>query len=274
MTLTSDIGAAYAAQMKAVFARSIDPARVVDLVHDLPAHAVKEAAFLVREMARGFPAGTVHVVVVDPGVGGPRAPVAVECDDGSILVGPDNGVLYPLARALGIRRAVRLEPSRWDGPLRVGRTFDGRDLFAPAAAHLAGGRPLSDLGRCHALRPLLLPEAARTPAGARGEVLHDDHFGNLITNVPSAWVPPDVRRVRCRVGASRPRALPLATSYESLGRGRIGLLGSSFGLLEISVAEGRADRRFRATAGTTVELEWSRSNPAGAKVNSARSRPR
>ncbi len=272
MTLTSDVGAAYSAQMKAVLARSLDPGRTVDLAHDLPAHDVKEAAFLVRAMARGFPEGTVHVVVVDPGVGGRRAPLAIECRDGSYLVGPDNGVLYPLAEELGIRRAVRLEPARWRERPGVGTTFDGRDVFAPVAALLAGGAALSDLGTPQEPRPLHLPHAVRLPSGARGEVVHDDHFGNLITNVPSAWLPTGVETVRCRIGAGAPKALPRARSYEGLGPGGAGVLGSSFGLLEISVSEGRADRRFGARVGTRIAFEWPSPRRARWTVNSGRTR--
>lgn len=274
VTLTSDVGSVYAAQMKAVLARSLDPARVVDLAHDLPAHAVSEAAFLVRAMAHGFPAGTVHVVVVDPGVGGRRAPVAIECRDGSVLVGPDNGVLHPLAEELGIRRTVRLDPTVWARSPRVGTTFDGRDLFAPAAALLATGTRLSKLGRPHRLSPFRLLPAVRRASGARGRVLHTDRFGNLITNVPSAWVPSGVRSVRARVGRASARSLPLARSYEALGAERAGLLASSFGLLEVSVDQGRADRRFRATTGAPVEFTWTVRPRARGTVNSARTRHR
>ena len=111
VTLTTDVGAAYAAQMKGVLARALPPGTVVDLVLDLRPHAIEEAAFLLRHMAPTFPPGTVHVAVVDPGVGGRRAPIAVACREGSFLVGPDNGVLGPLAEVLGVRRVVRLEPA-------------------------------------------------------------------------------------------------------------------------------------------------------------------
>ena len=258
--------------MKAILARSMDPGRIVDLAHDLPPHAVEEAAFLVREMACGFPAGTVHVVVVDPGVGGARYPIAIECTDGSFLVGPDNGVLYPLAEELGIRRSVRLDPSAWGRSARVGTTFDGRDVFAPAAALLATGTPLSKLGGPQVPMPFRLPEAVRTPTGARGRILHADRFGNLVTNVPSAWLPRGVRSVRCRIGAAPSRPFPRARNYEALGPGRAGVLASSFGLLEVSVARGRADRRFRAGAGVPVEFEWSRRHRTGRTVNSGRTR--
>jgi S-adenosyl-L-methionine hydrolase (adenosine-forming) len=256
VTLTTDIGSAYAAQMKAVLAHTLPPGGIVDLAHDLRPHAIGEAAFLVRAMARGFPPGTVHVVVVDPGVGGRRAPIVVECRDGSRLVGPDNGVLMPLARALGRPRAYRIDPRRLAARERVGTTFDGRDLFAPTAALLARGTPARRLGRPIRPRPYAVPAARRTTTGARGEVLHADRFGNLITNVPTEWLPHGAARVRVRLGRGAPRALPVARSYEELGRSRAGLLGSSFGLLELGVSEGSAARRFGAAVGAPVVFDW------------------
>jgi S-adenosyl-L-methionine hydrolase (adenosine-forming) len=244
--------------MKAVLSHSLGPGGWVELTHDLPRHAVAESAFLLRAMAGGFPAGTVHLAVVDPGVGGARAPVAIACRDGSALVGPDNGVLFPLATALGRPRGYRLDPRRIGARPRVGATFDGRDLFAPAAALLARGRSPDRLGRPCRLRRYAIPPPARTARGAGGEVVHIDHFGNLITNVPTDWVPPGTERVGVRVGRSRPRSLPWTTHYESLGAGRLGALGSSFGTLELAVDRGRADRRLLARVGAPVILRWSR----------------
>jgi hypothetical protein len=243
--------------MKAVFARSLDPGRIVELAHDLPAHNVEEAAFVVRAMGIGFPSGTVHVVVVDPGVGGRRAPIAIACRDGSRLVGPNNGVLYPLARSLGIGPAYRIEPVRLrpDRP-RVGTTFDGRDLFAPAAAALAAGRSPRSLGTPMSPRRLEIPVARRTPAGSSGEIVHVDHFGNLISNVPAEWVPRRIRTLEVRVGSARSRSLPWRTSYEALGVRRAGVLGSSFGTIEVAVAQGRAADRFHARVGSSVRIRW------------------
>ncbi len=257
ITLTSDIGSAYAAQMKAVLAHRLLPGHVVDLAHDLRPHAVGEAAFLLRAMAGGFPPGTVHVAVVDPGVGGRRAPIAIECRDGSTLVGPDNGVLLPLAALLGRPKAYRIDPRKLERRERVGTTFDGRDLFAPTAALLAQGVRASRLGRPMRPHPYSVPTARRAPGGARGEVVHTDRFGNLVTDVPTDWVPAATSTVAVRIEGRRPRTLRLARSYEALGRGRAGLLGSSFGLLELAVSEGSASRRFHAGTGSRVDLDWS-----------------
>ena len=259
VTLTSDLGGAYAAQMKAVLLRSLDPSRVVDLIHDLPAHGIREAAFVVRAIASGFPAGTVHVVVVDPGVGGTRAPIVIDCQDGSALVGPDNGVLVPLAEILGIRAAYRIDPRRLGtSRTRVGTTFDGRDLFAPAAARLATGGRASALGPATEVGPLQLARPIRRARSAGGEILHVDRFGNLITNLPSGWVPTDTRRLEFRIERGRFRSVPWATSYEAIGRGRVGTLASSFGTVEVAVVEGSAADRFHVRAGARIEVRWRR----------------
>jgi len=274
VTLASDVGAAYAAQMKAALIRDgVPPSRIVDLAHDLPAHGIREGAFLLREMARSFPPFCVHVAVVDPGVGGRRRAIVIETRRGPFLVGPDNGVLAPLADELGARRAFALGAGPRRSVDRVGTTFDGRDLFAPAAALLARGVRPSALGPPVTPTSLALPRPARTADGARGEVLHVDRFGNLITNVPSAWVGPGTVSLGVALGRSRARRVPWATSYESLGRGTVGALGSSFGLVELAVGEGRASDRLRAGVGARVRLRWRRRRaPRGEKAKSARPR--
>jgi S-adenosyl-L-methionine hydrolase (adenosine-forming) len=272
VTLTSDVGWAYAAQMRGVLLDALPPERVVELTHDLPPHAIPEAAFVLRSVASRFPAGTVHVVVVDPGVGGGRAPLVVQCDDGSILVGPDNGVLAPLAQALGHPRPYRIDPRRIGGGPRVGTTFDGRDLFAPTAVRLAQGTPASRLGTPHPMRSLVPPAARRTPHGAAGEVAHVDRFGNLVTSVPTPWVDPGTERLEVRFGSGPSRPLPWTTSYEQIGRGRLGALGSSFGTVEVAVAEGSAARRLRVRVGAPVRFKWVRGGGSRATetVNSGR----
>lgn len=253
VTLTSDLGAAYAAQMKAVLLRSLDPAQVVELSHDLPAHGIAEAAFVVRSMAHGFPSGSIHLVVVDPGVGGRRHPVAIACRDGSALVGPDNGVLDPLARLLGVRGAYLIEPARLGTGPRIGTTFDGRDLFAPAAIALARGAPARDLGPTIRPRRLTLPSPVRRPFRLEGQVVHVDHFGNLITNVPTDWIPRGTTHLRVGVGRRRHR-VPWSSSYEGVGSGRLGALGSSFGTVEVAVGVGRAADRLRVRSGVRVTV--------------------
>jgi len=277
VTLTSDIGWAYAAQVKAaLLAGGVPPDRIVDLAHDLPAHGVREAAFLLRAMARGFPAFSVHLVIVDPGVGGRRRSIAIETRAGPCLVGPDNGVLDPLARELGLRAAYRIDPGRLPHRSRVGTTFDGRDIFAPAAARLAAGASVASLGRRISPTRLRLPEPRERGGEARGEVLHVDRFGNLITNIRSGSRRPGRGSASLlQVGRRRAGTVPLVTSYEALGPGRLGILGSSFGLLEVAVGEGRASDRLHAGVGSSVRIVRARrSGRRGENANSARPRKR
>ncbi|HEV2428288.1 MAG TPA: SAM-dependent chlorinase/fluorinase, partial [Thermoplasmata archaeon] len=255
--LTSDLGAAYAAQMKGVLSRFVPPGAIVDLTHDLPAHDVREAAFLVLHMASRFPPGTVHVVVVDPGVGSERAALAIECRDGSRLVGPDNGVLDPLRQHLGPRFAVRLDPGRFGGPPRVGTTFDGRDVFAPAAGRLALGVSVARLGRPHPVQRLTIPEGRAVPGGAEGEVLHIDRFGNLITSIASGIAPRDLRAVSVRLGRGRPFEAERTESYADAASDGPLLLASSFGALEIAIRLARASDRWKVRVGTPVKLTWA-----------------
>ncbi|MGA8709672.1 MAG: SAM-dependent chlorinase/fluorinase [Thermoplasmata archaeon] len=274
VTLTSDLGSAYAAQMKAALIRGgVSPGQIVDLAPDLPAHGVREGAFLFREMARAFPRSSVHIAVVDPGVGGRRRAIAIKSRTGPWIVGPDNGLLMPLADELGVLRAYRIDRAKLRAVPAVGTTFDGRDLFAPAAALLARGGRASSLGPSVTPLPYVVPQPARTSGGACGRVLHVDRFGNLITNVPSRWVGTKVERLALTLGRARLRSVPWVTSYESLGAGALGVLGSSFGLVEIAVREGRAARRLGATVGATVELGWRAPPEArGEKANSVRPR--
>jgi hypothetical protein len=168
-------------------------------------------------------------------------------------------VLSPLAHALGRPKAYRLDARRIQLPNRVGTTFDGRDLFAPAAARVAAGESLARLGTRAPFREAALAEAVRGSASATGQIVHVDHFGNLISNVPTEWVPPGLRHLSVTVGRRRPVRLPWVASYEALSRGKLGVLGSSFGTAEVAVANGNAAQRFRGRPGTALGFGW----PAG-----------
>jgi S-adenosylmethionine hydrolase len=256
VTLSTDAGALYAAQMKGVLCASVPRLQLVDLDLELPPFDVVAAALAVRAMGERFPPGTVHLVIVDPGVGGLRAPIAVQTNDGSFLVGPDNGVLDPLARSLGIDSVVRIDPRRIVSPGTVSPTFEGRDLFAPAAALLAQGTPLRALGDPARRRPLRLPRPRRSAGGWTGTILLIDRFGNLITNIPGADSPPLGTRVHGTIGGREaPSALPRVRTYSDLDRGALGLLVSSFGLVEIAAREGSAAVLWPARTGDKVELQ-------------------
>ena len=180
ITLTTDFGTrdGYVGAIKGVIARLAGEATVVDVAHDVPRHDIPHGAWVVATACREFPHGTIHVAVVDPGVGGARASVIVQAG-GQFYVGPDNGLFAYLADG-GIEGAWIIESAAFRLP-DVSPTFHGRDVFAPAAAALARGRLPATAGRTAQLVGQL-PWGPR-PAG-QGRVVHVDNYGNLVTDLP------------------------------------------------------------------------------------------
>jgi len=242
ITLLTDFGTAdgYVAEMKGVLMTQAPGCQVVDLSHDVPAHEVDAARLAVARYWRRFPPGTIHLVVVDPGVGSDRQAIAV-ASDGRFLVGPDNGVLSP-ALLFPEARVVSLPV-----PGDAAPTFHGRDVFAPAAAALARGAPLESLGPALD-EPVIrrTPEAVREKDGwLRGEVIVIDRFGNAVTNLLA------VHGGEVRVGE---REIPLRRTYADVPSGEaVALVGSS-GLIEIALRDGSAAKSLGITRGTAVRI--------------------
>jgi S-adenosylmethionine hydrolase len=242
ITLLTDFGTAdgYVAELKGVLLSLAPDATVVDLSHDIPPQDVESARLAVARYWRRFPSGTVHIVVIDPGVGSARAALAVSSDD-RFLVGPNNGVLSPSLLASG-SRAVSLPV-----PPTASATFHGRDVFAPAAASLATGAPIDSLGAA-CLDPVVrrTPEARRGSDGAIiGEIIAIDRFGNAISNL----IAPRGGRIEIRG-----RVMPIVRTYADAPVGDvIALIGSS-GFVEIAQRDGSAARALEITRGTPVTL--------------------
>jgi S-adenosylmethionine hydrolase len=184
IALLTDFGVRdhYAGTMKGVVLSICPEATLVDISHDVPPHDVLTASLELAACYKYFPAGTIFLAVVDPGVGSSRRPLAAEAGDYR-FVAPDNGVLSAVFKELPPRRVVELTERRFARPT-VSRTFEGRDRFAPAAGWLAKGTELKALGRTltEYLR-LAIPDPVATETEVRGEVLRVDRFGNLITNI-------------------------------------------------------------------------------------------
>ncbi len=242
ITLLTDFGTAdgYVGEMKGVLLARAPSAQLVDISHDIGAQDVDGARLALARYWRRFPEGTVHLVVVDPGVGSTRAALAV-ASDGRMLVGPDNGVLSP-ALLLAGARVVALPV-----PHNAAPTFHGRDVFAPAAGALAAGVPIDELGP--AAEDAIVrrtPEARRLDDGAiSGEVIAVDRFGNLVTNL----VAPRGGTVEI---ASR--AIPISRVYADAPEGALLALVGSSGLVEIAVRDGNAARALDIRRGTPVIL--------------------
>jgi S-adenosylmethionine hydrolase len=238
----TDFGTAdgYVAEMKGVLLSGAPAAQVVDVAHDVPAQDVEFARLVFARYWRRFPAGTVHVVVVDPAVGTSRTALAIE-SDGRFAVGPDNGVLSP-AMLLPGARAVALEVPHGASP-----TFHGRDVFAPAAVRLLLGEPLEALGIPFSEAMLRrTPEAQRRADGGQdGQVLAVDRFGNLITNLTGRG------DGTVELGG---QLLRLSRTFADVMEGELLALVGSHGLIEVAVRGGNAARTLGVGRGAPVTL--------------------
>lgn len=256
ITLTTDFGLGrYVAQMKGAILAVCPEAQIVDVAHDVPPQDLIAAAFLLRDVAHAFPVGTVHVVVVDPGVGTARRALAVEAGaraPGQRFVGPDNGVLAGFAEG----GSAHLIAERSLMRASVSHTFHGRDVFAPVAAHLAAGTPIASVG------PLVgdpvrlpLPEARVTEDQVQGEVLFADTFGNLVTNIEVSQLPKgELASLAVEIGWARIEGVH-RTYADAERQAMVAVIGSS-GRLEVAVREGSALQRLglKQPRGTPIKV--------------------
>lgn len=228
----------YVGVMKGVIAGIAPAAAVIDISHHVPPQSILAGQWLLRASVAYFPAGTIFLCVVDPGVGTSRRPMALS-SQGLFFVGPDNGLFTPW-----LAGGDAVEPRHYR-LAAVSSTFHGRDVFAPAAAHLAAGVPLPAFGpRIDDPVRLLPPEPARQADGTMvGEIVYVDHFGNLITNIEA----PPQGAVRFRQ-----QVLAVRSTYGSAGEGELLALVGSEGQVEIAVRNGSAAQQLGARAGETV----------------------
>jgi S-adenosylmethionine hydrolase len=255
ITLTTDFGLddAYVGAMKGVLLCICPNCRVVDLTHNVPQGDILKASLVLRSAADYFPADTVHVAVVDPGVGGNRLPVALYSGN-RYFVGPDNGLFWFLAHRDPPPRVVVLQKRAYFLP-KPSMTFHGRDVFAPVAAHLASGVPLSEFGPPRReLVSLAVPAVTRGAEGMfRCQVIDIDHFGNCVTNLSPEEVACDLSAhwvVEMEDGTS----VPVGLYYGQVEEGQpLALVGSS-GYLELAVRSGSAEKELSLSVGSALVL--------------------
>jgi S-adenosylmethionine hydrolase len=263
LTLTTDFGLkdGNVGVMKGVIWRICPTAQIADISHLIVPQNIREAALILFRSAPYFPAGTIHVVVVDPGVGTARRPIAARIGV-QYFVCPDNGILTPLLERAEEQgqtvEIVHLDKSNYWLP-EVSRVFHGRDIFAPCAAHLAGGVPLRALGTpiTDPVR-LDLPKPVRTETGWRGEVIHIDHFGNVASNIHSEHLresQADKSGIIVKVCGVEIRGL-VDTFGERPEGELIALLGST-GNLIVSVVNGNAAVRLNVKVGDAFDAIFS-----------------
>ncbi|MFH1112791.1 MAG: SAM-dependent chlorinase/fluorinase [Pseudomonadota bacterium] len=251
ITFTTDFGTrdGFVAQMKGVILRINPEARLIDTTHDIEPYSVLQAALVLKGISRYFPAGTIHVAVVDPGVGGNRRGMALKAGD-QMYVGPDNGLFSLVIAEHDAWEARRIENAGYTLP-DPHPTFHGRDVFAPVAAHLSTGKSLESVG-ARIRDPVALSMASPmiSDHGVEGRVIHVDRFGNLTTNIEAEMLP-------ARVGSIETAGLTipgLSRYFGEVEEGRPLALINSFGLLEIAVNRGDAARELAAGVGTGVTV--------------------
>lgn len=254
ITLTTDFGQidSYVGTMKGVILSICPEAVLVDISHEIRPQSVQQAAYVLSTAAPYFPVGTVHLVVVDPGVGTERRPVVVQTEQ-ALYVVPDNGVLDLVLSQEPALRVIHLTDPHYR-LARVSATFHGRDIFAPAAAHLACGTdpnqmgepiPPAELVSLTVLGPQPLPDGQW-----EGAILHVDHFGNLITNVKPTQAESSISvTVRGR------RIDALSNTFGDVEAGELVAYVGSSGHLEIAIRDGNAARALGMDVGDVVRIE-------------------
>lgn len=253
LTFTTDFGTRdpYVAQMKAVALQLCPECTLLDLSHEIGAQDVVETALFVEVALPLFPPGTVHVVVVDPGVGGERRPIVVKALE-QIIVCPDNGLLTLLLKKSPPSELRVITNRHWQRR-EISRTFHGRDIFTPVAVRLAAGAPMEEVGPAvDTWMQLDIPQAEKDAGGnIFGEVIHIDRYGNCITNIEQNMVGGE-REYRVQVGAlTLPGIVPYYACVPQ--KHPLALFGSS-GRLEISINCGNASQALHIQRGTPVTL--------------------
>lgn len=253
ITLCTDFGTrdGYVAAMKGVILTIAPETDLIDISHGIAPQNVHEGAWVLATAYRFFPHGTVHLAVVDPGVGTDRRPIVVRTAH-HIFVAPDNGLLSHALRREEVLEAVMPDrPEYWrDG--KISHTFHGRDLFAPVAAHLARGIPLTDIGSpAGDLVTLDRDEPYVAPdGGIVGHIIHIDHFGNAISNIPAELLPDH----RVYVHVAGHGVGPLRRAYGEAAPGHPLALIGSHDYLEIATREGDAARTLGLAIGDEVRI--------------------
>jgi S-adenosylmethionine hydrolase len=257
ITLTTDFGPSspYVAQMKGVILAIYGDVELVDITHAIPPQQILAGALTLVDGYHHFPPRTIHVAVVDPGVGSNRA-IALAEIDGHFFVAPDNGLIGLVAHRTPPSRIVRLEASEfWRQP--VSPTFHGRDIMAPVAAHLARGVEFARFGPSQAVVQTLHPPAAVVNADSvAGTVLAVDSFGNLTTNLDRDMLPRSVSELTLQIESQTNQVVPFVATYADRPADQVVILVGSSERLEIAVVNGSASRQLGLAPGSQISLQW------------------
>ncbi len=272
IALITDFGLqdSYVGVMKGVILSICPYAQIIDLTHAIQPQNVQQAAYVLLSTLDYLPQETIVVAVIDPGVGSSRKPVAIKTNRG-VLVGPDNGVFSYMLKYLDIEQIVTLQTAKYQMK-QVSMTFHGRDIFSPAAAHVAMGIPLEEMGPVQADLVWLPPPPLDFVDNAiHGEIIHIDHFGNMTTSIGRLeWSADDflelvpffdpsadkvyIRPESCSVSVAGVKVEPLVLTFTSVQPGELLALINSAGHLEIAINRGNAAQHLGAAIGDPIVL--------------------
>jgi S-adenosylmethionine hydrolase len=256
ITLTTDFGLSnwFVGTMKGVIAGIAPEAQVIDVCHEVPPGDIRAAAFVLAASLPFFPEGSIHVAVVDPGVGSARRPIAIRTNR-AIYVGPDNGIFAAALKTESVAEIRELTNARYFLPT-LSATFHGRDLFAPVAAHLSRGVPMSKLGpKKDDLVCLDWPETSLSEGRVEGQVIYIDRFGNAITNIPAATLSNLGKPAQeLHVWKGKKRLCGIAPFYAAVPRGQTLAVCGSTGCLEVSVNGGDARKVLGLRIGSRITV--------------------
>ncbi len=257
ITLTTDFGvdSHYVAQMKGAMLSVNPDVYIVDMTHGIPAQDIRQGALTLREATGVFPEETIHVAVVDPGVGTSRKLVYVEFEDCRVVC-PDNGLLSQLCLARRPRLIIALTESRFWRPI-VSSTFHGRDIMGPVAAHLTAGVAPRELGpELETLHDLQWPVAKVDQRMIQGTIVSFDSYGNLITDITMKILKPALQNQGLTIHCNNRQIDGLASTYGSAQEGELVALIGSSSLLELAVVNGNAVSQMGASVGDEVSVHW------------------
>jgi hypothetical protein len=257
---------------------SINPkVQFVTITHEVPSFDIREGSYILATAARDFPAGTIFLAVVDPGVGNKRRAIIIETLDKKYFVGPDNGIFTDVIRTMGLKQAVEISNVLWYRTGAISSTFHGRDVFGPAAARLAAGdniedagAPITDPQRFQRMEPIL------SEGRIKGEIWHRDHYGNLITNIPAPLLAKAGWRTNMTlefdVSSYTVRA-KFSDRYSSVPKGEFVIVLNSLGLLEIARYLDSAGDSLGAVSGSAIEIRTAGTPPVNTPADTEKTSP-
>lgn len=254
ITLTTDFGTRdhYVGALKAVLLSIAENARLIDISHQIPPQDIMAAAWVVRNSAFLFPPGSVHLVVVDPGVGTRRKPIAIEIE-GRFFVGPDNGIFSLIADQYSYTGVELTNSKFWRQ--ETSSTFHGRDIFAPVAAHIASGVPLHKLGEpVEKLETYRWAVPISDKDGVQGWIVHIDHFGNLISNIPAEMIQKAGAGGDLKIYVGNTIFDKIVTTFGDVPDGEPAAYIGSSGVLEIAINKGDAKEMLGVEKGAQVSI--------------------